>query len=236
MTDDGGLDTRQRQALYLIADEMRGMATVGRHFAGNVYEVERAERIMGLAARVAALAEEATEAEVRAIFEAEPWLRASPAIGVDALVLNAAGHVLLIRRRDNGLWAMPGGLAEVGYTPAEAVLRELWEEAGLRGEVTRLLGVFDGRLWGSRSKVHLLHFVFQVECVDLAPAPGLETLAASFFPPDALPPLHRGHSERLPICLDVARGGETYVDPSESYGADLPGHQRPDATASSASG
>ena len=38
-----------RQELYLIADELRGMATLGKHFAHNVYEVERAHRIVELA-------------------------------------------------------------------------------------------------------------------------------------------------------------------------------------------
>lgn len=52
---------------------------------------------------------------------------------------------LLLRRRDGrylgGLWDIPGGTVEPGETPAEAAVRECWEEAGLRttvgDEVTR---------------------------------------------------------------------------------------------------
>ena len=217
-----------RQSLYLIADEMRGMATIGRHFAENVYEVERAHRVMELAARVAALADDGTPAEVAATFAAEPWHRASPAVGIDAAVFGADGTILLVRRRDNGRWAMPGGLAEIGQTPAEAVLRELWEEAGLRGRVTRLLGVFDGRLWGSRSKVHLVHFVFAVACNDPEPSPGSEMLDARFFPIDQLPEeLHRGHDRRVPKVIELWHGGETYFDPASSHDLDMPMHQRP---------
>ncbi|HLF09262.1 MAG TPA: NUDIX domain-containing protein [Dehalococcoidia bacterium] len=175
-----------RQALYLIADEMRGMATLAKQF-GNVYEAERAHRIMEIAARVAALADDRPTAEIQAFFEAEPWLRISPAVGVDAFVVNTDAEILLVQRRDNSRWCMPGGVAEIGQTFAEAVLRELWEEAGLRGEVKRLLGVFDGRIWGSPDKVHLMNMVFQVECRDLSPKPGLETLDARFFPRDRLP-------------------------------------------------
>ena len=98
-----------RQELYLVADELRGMATIGRHFAGNVYEVERAHRIMELAAKVAALADEGTPEEVAATFAAEPWHRISPAIGVDAAVFDAGGRILLARRRETERWAMPGG-------------------------------------------------------------------------------------------------------------------------------
>ncbi len=217
-----------KQALYLIADEMRGMASVGRYFAGNVYETERAHRLMDLAVRVAALADEGTEAEVRAMFEAEPWLRFSPAVGVDAFVLDPHGQILLVQRKDNSRWAMPGGLTEIGQTPAEAVLRELWEEVGLRGRVARLLAVFDGRRWGSSDKVHVLNFVFLVECEELTPVPGIEMLDAGFFRLDALPEaMHPGHDRRVPKCFDLLHTGSTYFDPADSYRSDMPMHQRP---------
>lgn len=217
-----------RQELYLIADEMRGMATLGKEFAGNVYEVERAHRIVELAAKIAALADEETLAAVRAVFDAEPWHRISPAIGVEAAVFDARGDILLVQRRDNDRWATPGGIAEIGQTPAEAVLRELWEEAGLRGTVRRLLGVFDGRFWGSQSKVHLIHFVFLVECMEQSPVPGIEMLDARYFAPDALPAaMHKGHGERIPKCVELLHTGETYFDPAVSTGATMPMHQRP---------
>ena len=220
-----------RQELYLIADEMRGMATLGKHFAHNVYEVERAHRIVELAAKVAALADEGTLAEVRAVFDTEPWQRASPAIGVEAAVFDARGDILLVQRKDNAQWATPGGIAEIGQTPAEAALRELWEEAGLRGTVRRLLGVFDGRFWGSQSKVHIIHLVFLVECVEQSPVPGIEMLDTRFFAPTMLPAeMHKGHGERIPKCVELLRTGETFFDPAISTDAAMPMHQRPTGT------
>ncbi len=76
----------------------------------------------------------------------------------------------------------------------------------------------------------MLHFVFLVECADLAPAPGVETLDARFFAPDRLPEaLHHGHDRGVPKCIGVAQEGETFFDPAASYGMDLPMHQRPGA-------
>jgi ADP-ribose pyrophosphatase YjhB (NUDIX family) len=226
-----GIDaTDLRQELYLIADELRGLASLGGHFAGNVHETERAHRAMGLAARLAALADGAEAETVRADFFAEPWLRFSPAVGVDAAVFDPEGRILLVYPEGDVGWAMPGGLADIGETPAEAVLRELWEEAGLRGRTTRLLGLFDARRWGTRARVHLVHLVFLVECEDLAPRPGVEILEAGFFPPDDLPqPMRVGHDTRVPKVLEVLRGSASYFDPADSRGADLPTHQRPAA-------
>src|SRR3954454_12652607 len=104
------------QALYLIADELRGMASLGNYFAGNVYEVERAHRMMALAAKVAALVDEETPEGVGALFDAEPWLRFSPAVGVEAMVVNDSGKILLVQRKDNEHWAMPGGVAWARFT------------------------------------------------------------------------------------------------------------------------
>ncbi len=227
-----------RQALYLVADEMRGMASIGRAFAGNIYEAERAHRVMELAAEIAALAEIAGEsgadsvqvrAEVRAIFEAEPWLRVSPVVGVDAAVFDPGGAILLIQRRDNGHWAMPGGLAEIGMSFPETAVKELWEEAGVRGRVARLLGVFDARFWGSRVKTHLVNMVFQVACDECEPQPGVEALDAGYFARDALPaPLHPGHDTRVPEVF-ARRGRDAYFDPADWRTGDLPLHQRPEA-------
>jgi ADP-ribose pyrophosphatase YjhB (NUDIX family) len=225
--DDGAVTLQQE--LYLVADELRGAATAWKAFAANVYEAERADQAMALAARIAALADDAPEDQIKRIFGADDWKRVSPAVGVDNLVFNERGEVLLVRRRDNDHWCMPGGFAEIGQTPAEAVLKELWEEAGLRGETERLLGVFDGRLWGSRSRFHMIHLVYLVRCADLTPVPGVEMLEARFFPPDALPePMHAGHDRRLPLCIELARNGQTYTDPATTTAAtDLPMHQRP---------
>lgn len=228
-TAGGGADARQR--LYLVADELRGMSALMREFAADVYTRERADRLAELALKLAAIAEEATVEEVRARFPRDDWSRVSPAVGVEAAVFDETGGVLLVRRRDNGLWALPGGIAEIGQTLPEAALRELWEEAGLRGEAVRLLGVFDGRLWGSRSRVHIVHHVFLAACPDTRPTPGVEMLEARFFPQDDLPTdeeMHPGHERRIPRVIALASQRETYFDSADTLAGELPMHQRPE--------
>jgi mutator protein MutT len=58
------------------------------------------------------------------------------------LVVNAAGELLLQRRRDTGQWALPGGKQDLGETPAQCAIRECEEETGIRARVTGLLGVY----------------------------------------------------------------------------------------------
>jgi 8-oxo-dGTP pyrophosphatase MutT (NUDIX family) len=59
-----------------------------------------------------------------------------------AAVTNAAGEVLLIRRSDNGNWAVPGGAIDLGESLVQAAVRETREETGIDCEVTGLVGIY----------------------------------------------------------------------------------------------
>lgn len=52
------------------------------------------------------------------------------------------GRILLIRRSDNGLWALPGGAMDVGEYLADAAVREVREETGLDVEIVGILGTY----------------------------------------------------------------------------------------------
>src|SRR5262249_29358729 len=54
------------------------------------------------------------------------------------------GQILLVKQADTGSWVTPGVAIEPGETPAEAAVREMWEETGLWIEPVRILGVYGG--------------------------------------------------------------------------------------------
>lgn len=59
-----------------------------------------------------------------------------------AIVTDEHGRILLVKRRDNTLWALPGGGHDIGETIADTAVREVKEETGLDVEVTGLVGVY----------------------------------------------------------------------------------------------
>ncbi|TDD36873.1 NUDIX domain-containing protein [Actinomadura sp. KC06] len=61
---------------------------------------------------------------------------------VNVAITNDAGKLLLIRRSDNGNWALPGGAIDLGESVAQAAVRETHEETGIVCEITGLVGVY----------------------------------------------------------------------------------------------
>jgi ADP-ribose pyrophosphatase YjhB (NUDIX family) len=63
---------------------------------------------------------------------------------VSAHVFDSARRLLLVRQRDSAVWSTPGGTIEPDELPADAVMRETWEETGLVVKPRQLLAVFGG--------------------------------------------------------------------------------------------
>lgn len=66
-----------------------------------------------------------------------------PITGTSIIPVLPDGRIVLIQRRDNGKWALPGGMVEWGETIESTIQRELVEETGLQlTKVDRLVGVY----------------------------------------------------------------------------------------------
>jgi mutator protein MutT len=64
--------------------------------------------------------------------------------GVAAAIHDETGRLLMQRRADGGAWGLPGGAVDPGEAPAQAIVREVWEETGLVVVPQRVIGVFGG--------------------------------------------------------------------------------------------
>lgn len=59
-----------------------------------------------------------------------------------AIVTDADGRILLHRRRDNEMWALPGGVMELGESLGDCVAREVREETGFVVEPVGIVGIY----------------------------------------------------------------------------------------------
>ncbi|MEU4395889.1 NUDIX domain-containing protein [Kribbella sp. NPDC023855] len=61
---------------------------------------------------------------------------------VNVIIENDTGKILMIRRSDNGNWAIPGGAIDLGESLSQAAVRETKEESGIECEVIDVVGIY----------------------------------------------------------------------------------------------
>jgi ADP-ribose pyrophosphatase YjhB (NUDIX family) len=105
---------------------------------------------------------------------------------VSILTFDDDNRVLLVRHAEGNDWTTPGGMIEPYETPANAAVREMWEETGLHVELTRLIGVFGGDLctstYSNGDRLSWVSTAFAATRIGGAPRPdGEETLEVRYF-------------------------------------------------------
>jgi ADP-ribose pyrophosphatase YjhB (NUDIX family) len=199
------------------ADKLRDISATALLFTQNPYDREHLQQVQDVAVAMMALASGESLEELEPL-RTPIFSRPTPLAVGDAAVIDESGRILLVKRADNGKWAMPGGALEVGETPAEEVVREALEETGVHCRAVALVGVFDSRLCGTISRRHLYHLVFLC-----TPSVGLDRVAAShsqevldtgWFREDELPEtMDPGHVSGIPEVFRVWRNkGGAFFD------------------------
>jgi ADP-ribose pyrophosphatase YjhB (NUDIX family) len=174
------------------AETLAGIARTGLGFTESLYERERFEEVLAVAADIRAATDVAVDRDaligewMASVGQGVPGY-VTPKVAVGAVVGNDAGEILLVQRSDSGIWLYPTGWADVGYSAAEVAVKEVSEETGIECEVVGLMAVMDGLRLGF-TRIPLYSLVFHCRAVGgaLAAHP-LDTSDVGFFARDALP-------------------------------------------------
>ncbi len=110
-----------------------------------------------------------------------------PVTGTSIIPVLPDGRIVLIQRRDNGKWGLPGGMVNWGEDIATTVERELKEETGLElTKIRRLVGVYSSPERDGR--VHSICIVVEVEATgEMRAEDEMEITDVRAFIPAAVP-------------------------------------------------
>jgi ADP-ribose pyrophosphatase YjhB (NUDIX family) len=176
------------QPWIMWARRLQATAQTGLTYAKDQYDVERYEEMRELAAEIASYGAEADIVKVRELFAHDAGYT-TPKVDVRAAVFRD-GEILLVRERSDGLWTLPGGWADPGDSPAEAVEREVREESGFEARATRLLMVLDRDRHGHPAfPFSVYRMFFRCELTGGAAKTSYETTDVGFFAENAIPDL-----------------------------------------------
>ncbi len=179
------------------ARALQALSQTGLHFTDNPYERDRYEQIGVIAAEMLAQHTTMPVHDVLAMHAKEHGY-ATPKVDVRGAVFRDDKILLVRETLDNGRWTLPGGWADVNETPAQAVVREIREEAGFDATVTKVIAVYDRDAQGHTPLMpyHVYKLFFLCALTGGAPCDSHETSGAAFFAEDALPEL--SHSRVTP--------------------------------------
>ena len=129
-----------------IAKRLQSIAQSGIFYSNDKpFDFERYQEISELSVKILSeLTDEPIE-KISNLFTQERDGYQTPKVDIRAVVFNESGEILMVKEKVDGCWSLPGGWADVGYTPAEVAVKEVQEETGLVVKTVRLLAVLDKR-------------------------------------------------------------------------------------------
>jgi 8-oxo-dGTP pyrophosphatase MutT (NUDIX family) len=101
-------------------------------------------------------------------------------VSVAAVITDDHGRVLVVQRRDNGKWEIPGGILELHESIHDGVRREVEEETGVLIEPERLTGVY------KNLKLGVVALVFRARVIGGQPGPTEESQRVDWWTRDAV--------------------------------------------------
>jgi 8-oxo-dGTP pyrophosphatase MutT (NUDIX family) len=142
------------------------------------------------------------------------------ATAASVAVFDSDGRILLVRLADMGTWGMPGGIIDPNELPAQAAVRECWEETRLLIEPTRVIGVFGGPefliKYPNGDLTYYTTVVFEARKISgVCTADGLETLDVRYFTREECEHVSMTAPHRLILDHSFRSTSETYFAPSE---------------------
>lgn len=196
-----------------IARRIQAIAQAGLHYAENDFDRERYGELRTLSVDLASHVSDAEPVKISGLFTGETGFQ-TPKVDVRAVVLKE-GKVLLARERCDSRFSLPGGFADINYSPAEVAVKEVREETGLHVTADRLLAVVDtDRHNFPPLEYHYYKIVILCNLTGGELSDSTETTDAGFFDFDCLPELSekRNTKELFALIRRQIDSGSAWFD------------------------
>jgi ADP-ribose pyrophosphatase YjhB (NUDIX family) len=196
-----------------IARRVQAIAQSGLHFAENDFDRQRYSELRDLSVQLVAEITDSEINKIRDLFTNETGFQ-TPKVDIRSVVLKD-GKILLARERCDGKYSIPGGFADINYSPAEVAVKEVLEETGLNVRFNRVLAIVDSdRHDFPPLSYHYYKIVILCDLVGGTLSDSIETTDAGFFDFDNLPPLseERNTQKFFDLIRHQLHTTETYSD------------------------
>ncbi|NMG05433.1 NUDIX hydrolase [Brasilonema sp. UFV-L1] len=164
------------------AQQLQAIAQNGLTYSENPFDLERYQQLRQIAAQIMATHSNTEFSYILDLFNSQVGY-ATPKVDVRAAVFHF-DKILLVQEKEDRCWTLPGGWADIGESPSQAIVREVYEESGYHTQVVKLLAVYDrnhSRHGHPPMAHHVYKLFFLCELMGGMPTRSLETEDVAFF-------------------------------------------------------
>jgi len=186
-----------------FAKKIQSIAQIGLAYGNNPYDIERYEQLRLISFEMMEALGNIPVEKIAGLFENEHGYQ-TPKVDVRGVIFRDNKILMVQEKADQG-WTLPGGWADIGLTPNEIAVKEVWEESGLEVKATRLLAILDKKCHPHPPSPWHVYKVF-ILCQETGGTlqAGMETMDAKFFALSDIPILstERVTADQLKMCFD----------------------------------
>lgn len=199
------------QHILHIASRIRALSQTGLVYAADEYNTERYEELLKLSNQITALATNNELSSIESCYNIEKDY-VTPKVDIRAAVFNSNNEILLVQEKADNGWAIPGGWADVGYSPKEIAIKEVKEETGLDIKPIRVVAVLDKRIQNHPPAPHYAYKLFILcELIGGEFNTAFDILDKGFFSQDNIPAL----SEERTLKKQIELMFEYHINPDK---------------------
>lgn len=171
-----------------VAKRIQSLAQSGLAYSENKYDIERYEELRDLSVEIMSKYTDMEIEKVKGLFANETGYQ-TPKVDIRAVVFKE-NKILMVKEQLDGCWSLPGGWADIGYSPSEVAVKEVREEAGFDVRPLKLLAILDKKCHPHPPCPYHIYKIFILcEIVGGKIKTGIETSEVGFFDRDGFPNL-----------------------------------------------
>ncbi len=123
------------------AKKLRAIAQIGKFYSTNLFDKERYEQIASLSNELIAHYSNYDPDKIEKFYNSDDGY-ITPKVDIRSVIFKE-DKILMVKEKSDGKWTVPGGWADIGFTPYEIAVKETFEESGLIVTPVRVLAIMD---------------------------------------------------------------------------------------------
>lgn len=184
--------------IFSILEQLRNSTQTGKNYAKNIHNKDRFQDILDKIEKLYTYIPHFGDICLP-VLSSIGYI--TPKVGVNAIIENEKGEILLEKRMDDKSWCIVGGWCETGLSPEENIIKEVKEETGFDARINRIISIFS-RIANEKYPYSSYHIVYSCSIIGGQLEKSHESEDVAFLAFDEVHNWHYDHKSWIEFYLN----------------------------------